>query len=209
MNIGHHKVFILSVFILLAILALFFVKNKYRNEENWNKLTGQIVDDKNANNDVNNYDENGDAVMCTSDARICSDGTALGRQGPKCEFAACPFEDEIVVETPIATSPIESPLYIKGKANNLWFSYADGTLPIVLKDPSGKIIARTTAKAQEDWKSNKFISFEATLEFAVPSISPTEERMSSLVFEYAGSQGLSDKTKQLVMPIGFVTYESY
>lgn len=28
-------------------------------------------------------------VACTADAKICPDGTAVGRQGPNCEFAAC------------------------------------------------------------------------------------------------------------------------
>jgi hypothetical protein len=28
---------------------------------------------------------------CTMDAKICPDGSAVGRQGPACEFAACPF----------------------------------------------------------------------------------------------------------------------
>lgn len=29
---------------------------------------------------------------CTMEARICPDGTAVGRTGPNCEFAACPGE---------------------------------------------------------------------------------------------------------------------
>jgi len=29
-------------------------------------------------------------AACTADARLCPDGTAVGRQGPSCEFAACP-----------------------------------------------------------------------------------------------------------------------
>lgn len=29
---------------------------------------------------------------CTMDARICPDGSAVGRSGPKCEFTACPGE---------------------------------------------------------------------------------------------------------------------
>ncbi len=29
-------------------------------------------------------------VFCTQDAKICPDGTAVGRTGPKCEFAPCP-----------------------------------------------------------------------------------------------------------------------
>ncbi|MDQ3099176.1 MAG: hypothetical protein M3Q44_05510 [bacterium] len=30
-------------------------------------------------------------VMCTMDAKICPDGTAVGRSGPMCEFTACPL----------------------------------------------------------------------------------------------------------------------
>jgi len=34
--------------------------------------------------------ESGSVVACTMDAKLCSDGSAVGRSGPKCEFAACP-----------------------------------------------------------------------------------------------------------------------
>ncbi|MCX6771256.1 MAG: hypothetical protein NTX79_04330 [Candidatus Micrarchaeota archaeon] len=36
--------------------------------------------------------QNGPAVprACTMEAKICPDGSAVGRQGPNCEFAACP-----------------------------------------------------------------------------------------------------------------------
>lgn len=33
-------------------------------------------------------------VACTADAKLCPDGTAVGRSGPNCEFAPCPSEDE-------------------------------------------------------------------------------------------------------------------
>lgn len=32
-------------------------------------------------------------VACTADAKICPDGSAVGRVGPNCEFAACPGEE--------------------------------------------------------------------------------------------------------------------
>jgi len=43
--------------------------------------------------------ENG--VACTMEAKICPDGTAVGRVGPKCEFAPCPGEikKEVELET--------------------------------------------------------------------------------------------------------------
>jgi hypothetical protein len=31
-------------------------------------------------------------VACPMDAKICPDGTGVGRTGPKCEFAPCPGE---------------------------------------------------------------------------------------------------------------------
>jgi len=31
-------------------------------------------------------------TICTLDAKVCPDGTAVGRTGPTCEFAACPGE---------------------------------------------------------------------------------------------------------------------
>lgn len=37
--------------------------------------------------DTESVEEN---VACTLDAKICPDGTAVGREGPNCEFAACP-----------------------------------------------------------------------------------------------------------------------
>lgn len=29
-------------------------------------------------------------VVCTADAKLCPDGSSVGRSGPKCEFSACP-----------------------------------------------------------------------------------------------------------------------
>ena len=33
-----------------------------------------------------------DGVSCTMEARICPDGSAVGREGPNCEFPECPGE---------------------------------------------------------------------------------------------------------------------
>jgi len=33
-------------------------------------------------------------VACTMEAKICSDGSAVGRTGPNCEFAPCPENDD-------------------------------------------------------------------------------------------------------------------
>ena|SRR3990170_868408 len=34
----------------------------------------------------------GDQIACTMDAKICPDGSSVGRIAPNCEFAPCPGE---------------------------------------------------------------------------------------------------------------------
>ncbi|MCE9508058.1 MAG: hypothetical protein K8R48_07075 [Alphaproteobacteria bacterium] len=34
------------------------------------------------------------SVFCTQDAKLCPDGSGIGRTGPNCEFAPCPGEKE-------------------------------------------------------------------------------------------------------------------
>ena len=40
------------------------------------------------------------SVACTMEAKICPDGSAVGRSGPKCEFAACPTAKPTAVTSP-------------------------------------------------------------------------------------------------------------
>lgn len=37
-------------------------------------------------------------VFCTMDAKLCPDGSYVGRSGPNCDFAACPLTDEPAFE---------------------------------------------------------------------------------------------------------------
>ncbi len=41
----------------------------------------------------------GEPVACTLEAKICPDGSAVGRTGPNCEFAACPVVEVSVPKT--------------------------------------------------------------------------------------------------------------
>jgi hypothetical protein len=41
---------------------------------------------------IPNHTNDDGAVACTMDAKICADGSAVGREGPNCEFAKCPDE---------------------------------------------------------------------------------------------------------------------
>lgn len=33
------------------------------------------------------------ATACTEEAKVCPDGSSVSRQGPDCEFAACPSDE--------------------------------------------------------------------------------------------------------------------
>jgi hypothetical protein len=37
-----------------------------------------------------------DQIVCTMDAKMCPDGSAVGRTGPKCEFAPCPEDGSVL-----------------------------------------------------------------------------------------------------------------
>lgn len=43
--------------------------------------------------------------MCTQEAKICPDGSAVGRTGPNCEFAECPGATGPGSETPPGETP--------------------------------------------------------------------------------------------------------
>lgn len=38
-------------------------------------------------------DRSDNKIACTMEAKLCPDGSAVGRTGPKCEFAKCPDEE--------------------------------------------------------------------------------------------------------------------
>lgn len=45
-------------------------------------------------------------VACTMDAKICPDGSAVGRTGPNCEFAECPQVDGDTDEVTVGVQPV-------------------------------------------------------------------------------------------------------
>jgi hypothetical protein len=42
---------------------------------------------------------------CTDDAKICADGTPVGRVGPSCEFAECPSANDGAAPAVDGTAP--------------------------------------------------------------------------------------------------------
>jgi hypothetical protein len=63
-------------------------------------------------------------VACPADAKICDDGTAVGRQGPNCEFPLCPNEQKFLIRE------IDDPGFAIVRAVVTTSIYGDGTVVV-------------------------------------------------------------------------------
>jgi len=72
-----------------------------------------------------NSPASGEQVACTQEARLCPDGSYVGRTGPKCEFAACP-----------------------GGNNDLWKTMTDSKTGMMFQYPETLL---TTYIHTQDW----------------------------------------------------------
>ena len=110
-------------------------------------------------------------TACTLEAKICPDGSSVGRVAPNCDFALCPGEKEgILISSPKRNETIKSPLIIEGEAKGFWFFEAQFTAE--LYDAKGNFLGRAILTAQKNWMSEDFVPFEGNLIFTQPQ-SPT------------------------------------
>ncbi|MBI4085461.1 MAG: tryptophan-rich sensory protein [Candidatus Liptonbacteria bacterium] len=133
---------------------------------------------------------------CTMEAKLCSDGTTVGRSGPRCEFAACPKENLIRVESPGANETVSSPLTVRGNARGNWFFEA--SFPVKILDVNGNLVATSIAQAQSDWMTTEFVPFNAVIEFEKPTAGS-----GFLVLEKDNPSGLPEHSDELRVPILF------
>lgn len=146
--------------------------------------------------------ETNGGVACTMEAKICPDGSAVGRTGPNCEFAACPtpankalLMDLITVTTPLS-DPIKSPFELSGEARGLW--YFEASFPIRIYDAEGVLLGTAVAQAQNDWMTEEFVPFKAVLTFTPPTT-----KTGTLVFEKDNPSGLPEHARELRVLVQF------
>ena len=137
---------------------------------------------------------NNESVFCTQDAKLCSDGSYVSRVPPKCDFALCPKENLITIESPKPSEIISSPIFIKGQARGTWFFEA--TFPIKLYGEAGELIAQSYATAQSEWMTTDFVPFEASLEFTMD-----KEQAGILVLEKDNPSGLPEHSDEIRVPV--------
>jgi hypothetical protein len=135
-------------------------------------------------------------IVCTMEAKLCPDGSYVGRTGPNCEFAPCPKENLIDIFSLRAYEGVSSPLLIKGEARGFWFFEA--VFPVKLLDGNGNLISQGLAQAKGEWMTEDFVPFEATLEFQMPK---TEK--GTLVLEKDNPSGLPQNSDELRIPVYF------
>ena len=135
-------------------------------------------------------------TTCTQEAKLCPDGSSVERTSPSCNFAPCPKEDLIQIESPHPFEPIGSPLLLNGRARGFWFFEA--SFPVRLFDESGKELAVTMATAQTDWMTTNFVAFSAEMHFPFPT---TET--GYLIFEKDNPSGLPEHDDSLIVPVRF------
>ena len=136
-------------------------------------------------------------TACTLEAKICPDGSSVGRVAPNCDFAPCPGEKEgILVSSPKRNETIKSPLIIEGEAKGFWFFEAQFTAE--LYDAKGNFLGRAILTAQKNWMSEDFVPFEGNLIFTQPQ-SPT----GVLKFLSSNPSGLKENQKVFEVPVQF------
>lgn len=145
--------------------------------------------------------EESEVASCTQEAKLCPDGSYVGRSGLKCEFAPCSKESLIRVFSPIANTEVTSPLLILGEARGFWFFEA--SFPVFLVDWDGRIIAQGIATAQDEWMTEDFVPFTAKLEFQKPEFIGDFSKHGALIFKKDNPSGLPKHDDALEMPVIF------
>ena len=103
----------------------------------------------------------------------------------------------IRVEAPIPNFVIHSPLFVFGEARGYWFFEA--SFPVEIRDSNGVVLGVGIAQAQEEWMTEEFVPFKATIPFASSTI-----REGVVVFKKDNPSGLPEHDDEYVVPVKFL-----
>jgi len=105
--------------------------------------------------------------------------------------------DLIRTNTPRPNQTISSPLIITGEARGTWFFEA--SFPVVLVNWDGLIIAQGVATAKDNWMTEEFVPFEATLTFTLDE--NVYSNKGSLILKKDNPSGLLENDDALEIPV--------
>ncbi len=136
-------------------------------------------------------------LVCPMDAKLCSDGSYVGRAGPDCQFMPCPGEEEgILVSLPKANEKIQSPLIIEGRARGPWYFEADFTAELF--DNNDNFLGEAILTAEGDWMTSGFVPFKGEMIFSEPST-----LHGTLKFLSSNPSGLAEHQKIFKVQVRF------
>jgi hypothetical protein len=95
-----HKMSLFAVFIIALSAGIFFL------------AYGMIIDEP--------ATDNPGMAACTQEAKLCPDGSSVGRTGPKCEFAVCPTGKKVSAESAIEQIKKSSVEYLLTQKQFSW-----------------------------------------------------------------------------------------
>lgn len=94
---------------------------------------------------------------------------------------------------------VTSPLAISGEIPGNWSFEA--SFPIVLLDPTGKIIGQTTAALDGEWMTTSYVPFTATVTFETPSAGGS----GVLTLRKDNPSGLPENDDAIEIPVTFAS----
>lgn len=185
------KNFLISLVLFVAIALLIFVVFASKNSEHQ-----EIKNNDGGVSKVLSFEDcvkTGGVVM-ESYPRQCrtSDGKAfteyIGNELEK--------QDLIRIDSPRPNVTVNSPLTVTGEARGYWFFEA--SFPIRIYDANGKELGWAIAQAQDEWMTEDFVPFRASLVFEKPTTAT-----GLLILEKDNPSGLSENDDKLEVPVVF------
>jgi hypothetical protein len=87
---------------------------------------------------------------CTTEAKMCPDGSAVGRTGPNCEFAECPVTTTPVATSTTATLAIDDKVIVNAVVVSLTSLAEDSRCPVDVQCiQAGTVRVNVTADTEE------------------------------------------------------------
>lgn len=123
----------------------------------------------------------GPGRACTMEAKICPDGSAVGRTGPNCEFTPCPGEGEnketsdscvtknLTIVSPISGQKAVFPLMVRGVVDNRsrsdcrWTVFEGQAASMTLRDAHDQVIGEGLLMAEGEWMTEGPIDVKGTI----------------------------------------------
>jgi len=157
------------------------------------------------NNPIINIPKKNKPVACTEEAKICPDGSYVGRTAPNCEFAPCPeivgIANKIIITSLKPNDEIASPVLILGSAVGGWFF--EGDFPGEVYDDNDKKLGShfcsfISKSENNTWMTENFVDFRCEINFDEPK---TEK--GYLLFKKDNPSNIRELDEEFKLPVKF------